>query len=108
MTICETSEQARKLFAYFDEIQNELNKTANTFTEVLYADRASGIDRSGLALFRTGADNRCFRLFSILRECHEVGFIHLIQKMHGFLALISKSDEFLKEADSNQGDVINL
>lgn len=25
MIICETSEQARKLFAYFDEIQNELN-----------------------------------------------------------------------------------
>ena len=29
MIICETSEQARKLFAYFDEIQNELNKTAS-------------------------------------------------------------------------------
>ena len=55
----------------------------NTFTKVLYADRASGIDRTGLALLRTGADNRCFRLFSILRECHEVGFIHLVQKMHG-------------------------
>lgn len=25
MVICETSEQARKLFAYFDEVQNELN-----------------------------------------------------------------------------------
>ena len=25
MVICETSEQARKLYAYFDEIQNELN-----------------------------------------------------------------------------------
>lgn len=29
MVICETSEQARKLFAYFDEIQNELNKDAS-------------------------------------------------------------------------------
>lgn len=26
MVICETSEQARKLYAYFDEVQNELNK----------------------------------------------------------------------------------
>lgn len=29
MVICETSEQARKLFAYFDEIQTELNKDAS-------------------------------------------------------------------------------
>lgn len=29
MVICETSEQARKLFAYFDEIQVELNKNAS-------------------------------------------------------------------------------
>ena len=29
MVICETSEQARKLFAYFDEIQNELNTSAS-------------------------------------------------------------------------------
>jgi len=29
MVICETSEQARKLYAYFDEIQAELNKTAS-------------------------------------------------------------------------------
>lgn len=29
MVICETSEQARKLFAYFDEIQAELNKCAS-------------------------------------------------------------------------------
>ena len=29
MIICETSEQARKLTAYFDEIQNELNKTTS-------------------------------------------------------------------------------
>lgn len=29
MVICETSEQARKLFAYFDEIQQELNKNAS-------------------------------------------------------------------------------
>lgn len=29
MVICETSEQARKLFAYFDEIQSELNKDAS-------------------------------------------------------------------------------
>lgn len=29
MVICETSEQARKLFAYFDEIQAELNKGAS-------------------------------------------------------------------------------
>lgn len=29
MVICETSEQARKLFAYFDEIQNELNVKAS-------------------------------------------------------------------------------
>lgn len=29
MVICETSEQARRLFAYFDEIQNELNKNAS-------------------------------------------------------------------------------
>ncbi len=29
MIICETSEQARRLFAYFDEIQNELNKDAS-------------------------------------------------------------------------------
>lgn len=29
MVICETSEQARKLFAYFDEIQAELNKSAS-------------------------------------------------------------------------------
>lgn len=29
MIICETSEQARKLFAYFDEIQNELNSAAS-------------------------------------------------------------------------------
>lgn len=29
MVICETSEQARKLFAYFDEIQAELNKDAS-------------------------------------------------------------------------------
>ncbi len=29
MVICETSEQARKLFAYFDEIQAEINKTAS-------------------------------------------------------------------------------
>ena len=29
MIICETSEQARKLYAYFDEIQTELNKTAS-------------------------------------------------------------------------------
>ena len=64
----------------------------NTFTKVLYADRASGIDRTGLALLRTGADNRCFRLLSILRECHEVGFIHLVQKMHGFLALVVTVD----------------
>ena len=30
MVICETSEQARKLFTYFDEVQAELNKTAST------------------------------------------------------------------------------
>ena len=30
MVICETSEQARRLFAYFDEIQNELNKDASS------------------------------------------------------------------------------
>ena len=41
---------------------------ANTFTEVFYADRTGGIDRSGLALLCTGADNRCFRLFTILRK----------------------------------------
>ena len=29
MVICETSEQARKLYAYFDEIQNELNANAS-------------------------------------------------------------------------------
>ena len=29
MVICETSEQARRLFAYFDEIQNELNQGAS-------------------------------------------------------------------------------
>jgi type I restriction enzyme R subunit len=29
MVICETSEQARKLFAYFDEIQKELNKDSS-------------------------------------------------------------------------------
>lgn len=29
MVICETSEQARKLFAYFDEVQDEINKTAS-------------------------------------------------------------------------------
>lgn len=29
MVICETSEQARKLFAYFDEIQNEINLSAS-------------------------------------------------------------------------------
>lgn len=29
MVICETSEQARKLFAYFDEIQEELNRNAS-------------------------------------------------------------------------------
>lgn len=29
MVICETSEQARKLFAYFDEIQNEINQSAS-------------------------------------------------------------------------------
>ena len=29
MVICETSEQARKLFAYFDEVQTELNKTSS-------------------------------------------------------------------------------
>ena len=29
MIICETSEQARKLFSYFDEIQKELNKDAS-------------------------------------------------------------------------------
>ncbi len=29
MVICETSEQARKLFAFFDEIQTELNKEAS-------------------------------------------------------------------------------
>lgn len=29
MVICETSEQARKLYAYFDEIQSELNKNAS-------------------------------------------------------------------------------
>lgn len=28
MVICESSEQARKLYAYFDEIQNELNKNS--------------------------------------------------------------------------------
>lgn len=31
MIICETSEQARKLFAFFDEIQNELNTNAPSF-----------------------------------------------------------------------------
>lgn len=31
MIICETSEQARKLFAYFDDIQNELNTNAPSF-----------------------------------------------------------------------------
>ena len=31
MIICETSEQARKLFAYFDEIQNELNTNSPSF-----------------------------------------------------------------------------
>lgn len=29
MVICETSEQARKLYAFFDEIQNELNKNSS-------------------------------------------------------------------------------
>lgn len=29
MVICETSEQARKLYAYFDEIQNEINKVSS-------------------------------------------------------------------------------
>lgn len=29
MVICETSEQARKLYAYFDEIQTELNKSSS-------------------------------------------------------------------------------
>lgn len=32
MVICETSEQARRLFAYFDEIQNELNVGASQQT----------------------------------------------------------------------------
>lgn len=32
MVICETSEQARKLFSYFDEIQDELNKKASKTT----------------------------------------------------------------------------
>lgn len=32
MVICETSEQARKLFSYFDEIQEELNKKASKST----------------------------------------------------------------------------
>lgn len=32
MVICETSEQARKLFSYFDDIQNELNKNASIST----------------------------------------------------------------------------
>lgn len=31
MIICETSEQARKLFTYFDEIQNELNANSPSF-----------------------------------------------------------------------------
>lgn len=34
MVICETSEQARKLFAYFDEIQSELNKNASAKTRL--------------------------------------------------------------------------
>lgn len=32
MVICETSEQARKLFSYFDDIQNELNKNTSIST----------------------------------------------------------------------------
>ena len=32
MVICETSEQAKKLFSYFDDIQNELNKNASIST----------------------------------------------------------------------------
>ena len=34
MVICETSEQARKLAAYFDEIQNELNENASVKTHM--------------------------------------------------------------------------
>lgn len=34
MVICETSEQARKLAAYFDEIQDELNKNASVKTHM--------------------------------------------------------------------------
>lgn len=34
MVICETSEQARKLFSYFDDIQNELNKNASISTRL--------------------------------------------------------------------------
>ena len=34
MVICETSEQARKLAAYFDEIQNELNENASIKTHM--------------------------------------------------------------------------
>ena len=30
MVICETSEQARKLYAYFDEIQSQSNKTSSS------------------------------------------------------------------------------
>lgn len=32
MVICETSEQARRLFAYFDDIQNELNQGASNLS----------------------------------------------------------------------------
>lgn len=34
MIICETSEQARKLFAYFDEIQNEINTISSEQTSL--------------------------------------------------------------------------
>ena len=49
MVICETSEQARRLYAYFDDIQNELNQEASNPTHF----------RSGLILYNS--DDKEFR-----------------------------------------------
>ena len=61
---------------------------ACTFGHIDRAYRANGIDCACLAFVLTGANGGSLRLAAaVLHERHQVGFVHLIEKMYGVFAL---------------------
>lgn len=61
--------------------------------EIVFADRAICVHCTSHALFLAVADGGRFRCGRIVaHECQKVSFIHLVQKMHGFLALVVTVD----------------